>query len=109
MCNTLGCRREHPLAILERRLEAGELTEPPPGNTTLTVLVTNRRMDRRELTQLARQVHSAMARFIYPFHTLQDGDVLFAVTTGEISHPQLSVAALGMLASELVWDAALSS
>jgi len=30
------------------------------------------------------------------------------VTTNEVEHPQLSVAALGLLASELAWDAILS-
>ena len=79
-----------------------------PGNTTLSVVVTNRKMSSGALNQLARQVHSSMARIIYPFHTLMDGDVLYAVTTNEVEHPTLSVAGLGMLASELVWDATLS-
>ncbi len=100
--------REHPLASLARRLGTGESTDLPAGNTTLTVVITNRKLSRRELTQFAMQVHSSMARMIYPFHTLMDGDVLYAVTTDEVDHPELSVAALGMLASELVWDAGLS-
>jgi L-aminopeptidase/D-esterase-like protein len=72
------------------------------------VLVTNQKLDRRELTQLGRQVHSSMARAIYPFHTLMDGDVLYTVTTAEIENRDLSVATLGMLASELMWDAILT-
>jgi hypothetical protein len=62
----------------------------------------------RALNRLAGQVHSSMARTIYPFHTLMDGDVLYAVATNEIEHPTLSVAGLGMLASELMWDASMS-
>lgn len=100
-------QRSHPLPDLERQLERGEPTAPPWGNTTLSVVVTNQKLDKRQLNQFARQVHSSMARIIYPFHTLMDGDVLYAVTTNEVEHPALSVAGLGMLASELIWDAIL--
>lgn len=101
-------RRAHPREELERRLLTGEPTAPPFGNTTLTVIVTNQKLGARSLNQCARQVHSSMARIICPFHTLMDGDVLYAVTTNEVEQPNLSVAGLGMLASELLWDAILS-
>ena len=47
------------------------------------------------------------SRAIQPFHTENDGDVLYAVTTSEVE-PPLSDSALGALASELAWDAVLS-
>src|SRR5207244_8316497 len=59
------------------------LAQPPPGNTTLTVVVTDQALDARSLRQLAAQVHASMARAIQPFHALVDGDVLFAATTAE--------------------------
>ncbi|HLW00656.1 MAG TPA: P1 family peptidase [Ktedonobacterales bacterium] len=99
--------RAHPREELERRLLTGEPTAPPFGNTTLTVTVTNQKLDKNNLNQWARQVHSSMARIICPFHTMMDGDMLYAVTTNEVEHPTLSVAGLGMLASELLWDAIL--
>jgi L-aminopeptidase/D-esterase-like protein len=49
-----------------------------------------------------------MARAIQPFHTIYDGDVFFTATTEEINDPGLSEIALGVLASELAWDAVLS-
>jgi L-aminopeptidase/D-esterase-like protein len=82
---------------------------PPPGNTTLTVLVTNRQLDSTALRQLARQVHASMARAIQPFHTPYDGDVLFAVSTGEVAAVAGDEVALGVIASELAWDAVLVS
>ena len=90
---------------LEQQLSA----DAPPGNTTLTVVVTNRTLDRRSLTQLGRQVHASMARAIQPFHALADGDVLFALSTEEIDDDSVSSDALGVVASELAWDAVLSS
>ena len=106
-------RRESLAADLERRLAEGGVPAPPRGNTTLTLLATNRALDAAALGQLGRQVHASMARAIQPFHCPEDGDVLFAVTTDEVGaegeDEPLSVAGLGVLASELVWDAVLSS
>jgi L-aminopeptidase/D-esterase-like protein len=82
--------------------------EPPPGNTTLTVVVINQTMGLRELRELARQVHASLARDIDPFHTIHDGDVLYAVTTNTIE-PALQDAEVSYIASELAWDAVLSS
>jgi L-aminopeptidase/D-esterase-like protein len=85
------------------------LPQTVPGNTTLTVVLTNQQLDRRELRQLGIQVHSSMARAIQPFHALVDGDVLFTVTTAEVENPHLTSMSLGVVASELAWDAVLSS
>jgi L-aminopeptidase/D-esterase-like protein len=94
---------------VEERLAGGLPVRPPPGNTTLTVVATNLRLDHRQLRTLGRQVHASMARAIQPFHALEDGDVLFAVTTGAVeSDPLLDTTALGVVASELAWDAVLS-
>ena len=94
-----------PLAeALEQRLAA-----PPPGNTTLTVVVTNQKLDARSHRQLAAQVHASMARAIQPFHALVDGDVLFAVTTAELDNAELDPMTLAVLASELAWDAVLAA
>ena len=87
----------------------GQLPETAPGNTTLTVVVTNQQLDRRELRQLGIQVHASMARAIQPFHALFDGDVLYAVTTAEVENDELPAMSLGVVASELAWDAVLAA
>jgi len=89
--------------------EASALPEPPPGNTTLTVIVTNQTMGLRELNQMSRQVHSSMARAIDPFHTMYDGDVLYCVTTNTVDPAPLNYNEVSYLASELAWDAVLRS
>jgi 6-aminohexanoate-oligomer endohydrolase len=104
--------RLHYIEGLARAQQAPQ--EPPPGgNTTLTVVVTNQRLDHARgsvwaLRQVARMVHTSMARCIQPFHTLTDGDVLWAATTNEVDNPALTEVALGALASEVAWDAVLS-
>jgi L-aminopeptidase/D-esterase-like protein len=82
--------------------------DAPTRNSTLTIVITNQKLELRQLTQLGRQVHSSMARAIQPFHTGYDGDTLFAVTTAEVENDALPTPALGVVASELAWDAVLS-
>jgi 6-aminohexanoate-oligomer endohydrolase len=94
---------------VEERVAAGQPVHPTPGNTTLAVVVTNQSLDRRVLQQLGRQVHASLARAIQPFHALVDGDVLYAVSTGEVENPALDSIGLGVVASELAWDAVLNA
>ena len=94
---------------VEERVAGGKPVHPAPGNTTLTLVATNQKLDRELLRQLGRQVHTSMARAIHPFHALTDGDVLFAATTNEVENEALDSVALGVIASELAWDAVLAA
>jgi L-aminopeptidase/D-esterase-like protein len=78
-------------------------------NTTLTLVITNQKLPAAQLRQLSRQIHTSMARAIYPFHTMADGDVLFMATTDEVENPELNPNTLGLIASEIAWDAVLNS
>lgn len=81
----------------------------PTNNTTITVVVTNQKMPFADLQRLAKQVHSSMSRAIQPFATEEDGDVLYAVSTDQVENPALNSLALAVIASEVAWDAVLSS
>ena len=83
---------------------------PPTASeaTTLTVVVTDARLGRRERTQLGRQVHASMARAIDPFHCTGDGDALWFATTNEVD-AGVAPTALGVAASDLAWDAVLEA
>lgn len=83
--------------------------EGPTGNTTLTMIVTNQKMPFWALQRLAVQVHGSMNRAIQPFATQEDGDVLYAVTTDEVENPSLTFIDMNVIASELAWDAILST
>lgn len=88
---------------------AVEPTSGPTSNTTITLVVTNQKLPFSALQRLATQVHSSMSRAIQPFATAQDGDILYAVSTDEIENPFLTPIDLGVIASELAWDAVLAS
>ena len=53
-----------------------------PLNTTLAVVATDIPLSRGQLLRLAGCAHDGMARAIRPIHTLSDGDVAFALSTG---------------------------
>ena len=90
---------------------------PPDGskkvdeNTTISLVVVNRKMTPWELQRMAIEVHTSMARAIQPFSTVDDGDTIFVATTEEVSPTAggLSRGALNLTASDMMWDAILSS
>lgn len=117
--DTATGERRHPAADYATAFAGTGAAHTALGNTTITAVFTNARLDDRALDQFAKQVHSSMHRAIQPFHTSQDGDVLFAVTTDEVEVPRessvdlgvhaLMPSGLGAIASEVAWDAVLSA
>ena len=97
------------LSGLIREAEGDAETKGPTANTTVTLVVTNRKMPIADLQRLAKQVHGSMSRAIQPFATGADGDVLYAVTTDQVEDAELSPHVLAVVASELAWDAVLAS
>ena len=108
--NAYGC-------IVDRsgKIVRGKPTGPVTGrvpraaNTTLSLVVTNQKLDRLQLQSIGRQVHASMARGIQPFHARWDGDVNYTVSTQELANPELDEVTLGELASDAMWDAILQS
>lgn len=64
-------------------------------NTTLVVIATNAKLSKVDTFRVAQRGHSGMARSIFPCHTTFDGDVCFALATGEVSASVDFVAELG--------------
>jgi L-aminopeptidase/D-esterase-like protein len=108
--NAYGC-------IVDRagKVVRGKPTGPVPGrvprstNTTLSLVVTNQKLDRLQLQSIGRQVHTSMARGIQPVHARWDGDVNYMVSTQEVANAELDEVTLGDLASDAMWDAILTS
>jgi L-aminopeptidase/D-esterase-like protein len=78
-------------------------------NTTISLIVTNQKLDYASLQRLAVQVHTSMARAIQPFSTENDGDTLYAASTQEIDSKEFNALTLTTIASEAMWDAVLAS
>ena len=71
-------------------------------NTTLGVILTNARLDKADARKLAQLGQNALARVIAPVHTLYDGDIVFALSVGQVEAGLMQV---GLLAQEMLQEA----
>ena len=53
-------------------------------NTALAVIATNARLKKNEVMRVARMGQAGLTRTIAPVHTAFDGDVVFALATGQV-------------------------
>ena len=58
-----------------------------PTNTTLAVVATNASLTKEQANKLAQVGHDGLALAVRPCHTMADGDVVFALATGESDEP----------------------
>jgi L-aminopeptidase/D-esterase-like protein len=90
-----------PLAVA-----SGASDAPSFGNTVLVIIGTDASLDRAQCRRLAEVGHDALAIGIRPAHTLFDGDVVFAVSTGDESRMAPEVfTAIAMVAVDVVGEA----
>lgn len=75
-------------------------------NTTIGVVATNVALDKTQMTKVAQMAHDGLARTIYPVHTLNDGDTIFAAATGAIP-TRADHGAIGALAADVMAQAVL--
>ena len=74
-------------------------------NTTIGVIATNARLTKVQATKVAQMAQDGLARAIYPAHTMDDGDVVFALATGGIENDDVS--RIGALAADAMVEAIL--
>jgi L-aminopeptidase/D-esterase-like protein len=92
------------------RLLAGHAADqplaPPVTNTSLVVIATDAPLDRAQCRKLAELGHDALARVIRPLHTMWDGDVVFALSSGDgsASGPEAFLA-IGLAADDAIGEA----
>jgi L-aminopeptidase/D-esterase-like protein len=68
-------------------------------NTTLGVVATNVKLSKRQTIKVAQMAQSGFARTISPIHSTVDGDLIFALSAGDL---QADVNAVGLMAEEVV-------
>jgi len=70
-------------------------------STTLAVVATNARLDKRQALRLAVMAQAGLARALYPVHTPLDGDAVFALAMGDMAldDPYQDLAILGAMAA----------
>ncbi len=69
------------------------------SNTTLSVVATNAKLTRESATKVAQMAQDGFAKSIRPAHSMLDGDIVFAMSTGDI---ETDITTIGALACEIV-------
>jgi len=97
----LGLPHPWPTDGLDVRLKGAVGHAGIAQNTTIAIVATNARLSKREAHRLAVMAQTGLARSIYPVHTPLDGDVVFAVATGEAAFDSShgALARLGAIAA----------
>lgn len=63
------------------------LTARPGEATTIAIIATDAALDQAQTTRLAVAAHDGLARALMPSHSLLDGDLVFAATSGAQTLP----------------------
>jgi L-aminopeptidase/D-esterase-like protein len=71
-------------------------------NTTLGVVATNATFNKREITKIAQMAQGGLIKTISPVHTTFDGDLVFALATGEL---ETDINKVGVLAEFVLAEA----
>ncbi len=103
-----GARNDGSFFSAEQRLTSlnTELLLTRNTNTTLVVIASNAKLTKVDTNRVAQRGHDGMARAIVPSHTTFDGDVAFALSTGEVIAPVDLVAEMGaFVTSEAIRNA----
>lgn len=82
--------------------------EPPVGeHTTLLLVATDAALDRERLSRVCVRAHDALGACLRPAHTAFDGDICFAVSTGDVDEPAHVIAEAAFEAVALAIEAAV--
>jgi L-aminopeptidase/D-esterase-like protein len=92
------------LAMMKKPLGRGILGFASRANTVIGVVATNARLTKAQATKVAQMAQDGLARTIRPAHTMLDGDVVFALSTGT---RKADISVLGAFAAEAMTEAIL--
>ena len=96
--------RDPQTGLMERTIDLliGNRGGGASGNTTLGVVATNADLSRSSLQKVCQLAHNGLARSIWPVHTMWDGDIIFALSRGDI---KADINIVGLMAAEAVTTA----
>ena len=92
------------LAAMKNPVGRGVLGLAARTNTVIGVVATNAKLTKAQATKVAQMAQDGIARTIRPAHTMLDGDVIFALSTGR---RKADVSTVGAYAAEAMTEAIL--
>jgi L-aminopeptidase/D-esterase-like protein len=92
------------LEMMKTSLGRGVLGLASRSNTVIGVVATNAKLTKAQATKVAQMAQDGFARTVRPAHTMLDGDVIFALSTGS---KKADVSIIGAFAAEVMAQAVL--
>jgi len=92
------------LTAMKNPVGRGVLGLAARTNTVIGVVATNAKLTKAQATKVAQMAQDGIARTIRPAHTMLDGDVIFALSTGR---RKADVSTVGAYAAEAMTEAIL--
>jgi L-aminopeptidase/D-esterase-like protein len=92
------------LTMMKSPVGRGILGLASRGNTVIGAVATNAKLTKAQATKVAQMAQDGLARTIRPAHTMLDGDVIFALSTGT---KKADVSIIGAFAAEVMAQAIL--
>jgi L-aminopeptidase/D-esterase-like protein len=92
------------LTMMKRPLGRSLLGLASRTNTVIGVVATDAKLTKAQATKVAQMAQDGIARAIRPAHTMLDGDVIFALSTGA---RKADISTIGAFAAEAVVEAIL--
>ncbi|RIH90293.1 putative aminopeptidase [Calidithermus terrae] len=91
-----------PRPILSPPDYSGMFSPLQVSNTVIGVVATNARLTKAQAQKVAMMAHDGIARAVTPAHTMFDGDVIFALGTGELEvRTPAELSRLGAVAADV--------
>jgi L-aminopeptidase/D-esterase-like protein len=90
------------LSMLKNKVGRGLLSLASRSNTVIGVVATDAKLTKAQATKVAQMAQDGLARTIRPAHTMFDGDVIFALSTGA---KKADVSSIGAFAAEVMAEA----
>ena len=94
------------LSMMKSAPGRGLLALAARSNTVIGVVATNAKLTKAQATKVAQMAQDGIGRTIRPAHTMLDGDVIFALSTGT---RKADVSAVGAFAAEVMAEAILQA
>jgi L-aminopeptidase/D-esterase-like protein len=92
------------LGMMKKMIGRGVLGFASRGNTVIGVVATNAKLTKAQTAKVAQMAQDGLARTVRPAHTMLDGDVIFALSTGT---KKADVSTVGAFAAEAMAQAIL--
>ena len=92
------------LAMMKTVTGRGVMGIAGRSNTVIGAVATNAKLTKAQATKVAQMAHDGFARTLRPAHTMLDGDVIFALSTGT---KNADISTVGAFAAEVMAQAIL--